>query len=311
MKCVETAGQDELARVFVLQLRQEPRSRVECVGAIDPAVPRDDKIVLVVSSQFGCPVGCAMCDAGSWYAGNLSADELLTQVRFLIGAWAGEHAARTCPKCKVQFARMGEPSLNPAVLEALERLPQVVSSPGLIACLATTAPSAASGWFERLLEVRDRSYAPGQLQLQFSAQSTDEQVRDRLIPVAKWTLRQVGQYACRFVRDGDRKVVLNFALAHGIPITGAALAEAVSPAHCMVKLTPLNETRQSREHGLTTAFVSAHEAWVQDRVRELESYGFQCVVSVGDPRESALGTSCGQLARLGRGDALRLGASLS
>jgi 23S rRNA (adenine2503-C2)-methyltransferase len=299
MRCVETAGRDDLAKVFVLELRDGPRWRVECVGAVDPAVPRDDKVVLVISSQFGCPVGCSMCDAGGWYAGNLTADELCSQVSYLVRAWATERAASRCPKFKVQFARMGEPSLNPAVLEALRRLPTLVPTAGLIPCVATTAPLAASGWFEELLEVRDCFYRPGHFQLQLSAQSTDENVRDRMIPVPKWTLREAGDFAVRFVRPGDRKVVFNFALARDIPVSAGALAGVLSPAHCIVKLTPLNDTWQARHNGLQSAFSTGDDERVQRLAGELAAHGFTTIVSVGDPQETAMRTSCGQLASLG------------
>lgn len=299
MKVVEVAGRPDLAQVFVLELRPGVRGRVECVGAVDPAVPRCDKVVLVISSQFGCPVGCTMCDAGTWFDGNLTAEEIRAQIRHLVGAWAGPQAV-SCPKFKVQFARMGEPSFNDAVLEVMATLGELIPTPGLVACVATTAPRARAAWFERMIAIRREKYGPDQFQLQFSVQSTDEQVRDRMIPIPKWTLREIGAFSRGFVRPGDRKVTLNIAVARDVPISGAALAAAASPDACLVKLTPLNPTASAGSHGWVSGFERAGDEAVREVVADIERHGFRCIVSVGDAEESALGSSCGQLARLSR-----------
>ena len=299
MKVVEVAGRADLAQVHVLELRRGDRWRVECVGAVDPSVPRCDKVVLVVSSQFGCPIGCVMCDAGAWYEGNLTADEIRAQIRHLVETWAGAEA-RTCPKFKVQFARMGEPALNDAVLEVIDTLGEIVPTAGLVACVATTAPRSRAAWFERLTEIRRRKYGPEQFQLQFSVQSTDEQVRDRMIPIPKWSLREIGDFAKWFVRPGDRKVTLNIALTRDVPVSADVLASMVAPESCVIKLTPLNPTASTGAHGLRTAFDQAGDSAVGKLVTEIEGHGLRCIVSVGDAEESAMGTSCGQLARLAR-----------
>lgn len=297
MRVVEVAGRADLAQVFVLQMRPEPWSCVECVGAIDPAVAPEDKLVLMISSQFGCPVGCAMCDAGGWYEGNLTRIEILAQIQHLLETWAGPNAA-ACPKLKIQFARMGEPALNPAVLEAIESLRDVVRTPGLMPCVATTAPRAGAGWLEQLLRLRQRLYAPTLFQLQFSVQSTDETVRDRMIPVPKWTLGEIAQYAKRFVMPGGRTVTLNLALAHQVPVSLDVLARTFSPETCAIKLTPLNPTQAAATNMLRSAFTTGQEDEICKLAEEIRTLGFACIVSVGDPEESRMGTSCGQMARL-------------
>jgi 23S rRNA (adenine2503-C2)-methyltransferase len=297
MKCIETAGRAELAQVFLLELRGGPMWRVECVGAVDPALAVTHKAVIVVSSQFGCPVACTMCDAGSAWYGNLTAQEIRAEIMHVVEHWL-PIAPSACQKLKVQFARMGEPALNDAVLDVIESLPQMLPSPGLVACVATTAPRARGDWFERLHGIRRRAYGPDAFQLQFSAQSTSESVRDRMIPIRKWSLGEIGAFARRFVAPGDRKVVLNFAVAEGVPVEPRALKEAVDPAFCVVKLTPLNPTEAAQRHGLQSAFTRAGDDAATRLARELEDEGFRCIVSVGDPEESAMGSSCGQLAAL-------------
>ena len=298
MKVVESAGCPDVAQVFVLQMRDEPWTRIECVGALDPALGREDKMVFVVSSQLGCPVGCAMCDAGTWFAGTLTAGEIEAQIRHLLASWGGSDAAR-CRKLKVQFARMGEPSLNPAVLDVIARLPSILPTPHVIPCVATTAPRAAAAWFEDLLVLR-RAFGPDSFQVQFSVQSTDEAARDRMMPVAKWTLEEISGYAKRWVRGGDRKVTLNAALAEGVAFDPEVLGRIFDPGTCVVKLTPLNPTARAGGNALRSAMETGNEPRIVELVERLESLGFRCIVSIGDPRETQMGTSCGQMARLGR-----------
>jgi len=296
MRVVECAGSPAIARVFVVELRDDPRFRVECVGAVDPALARRDKMVFVVSSQFGCPVGCAMCDAGTWFAGNLTQAEIEVQIRLLVQAWSGDDTA-FCRKLKVQFARMGEPSLNPAVLDVIEFLPTLLPATQLVPCIATTAPRAASAWFERLIDLRP-SFGPDSFQLQFSVQSTNETHRARMIPIDKWSLSEIASYSQRFVREGDRKVTLNAALARGVPFDPEVIARVFDPRFCLVKLTPLNPTSSTAMASLQSGMETGREPEVAELARALESFGFRCILSIGDPEESRMGTSCGQLARL-------------
>jgi len=74
MNILAEYGRDDLAKVFVAQMREDkPREKnyhrylVECVESIQPPFPREKKWVLIVSSMFGCPIQCKMCDAGCWW----------------------------------------------------------------------------------------------------------------------------------------------------------------------------------------------------------------------------------------------------
>lgn len=299
MKVVEMAGRADLAQVFVVQMRDTLDSLVECVGAVDPSVPRSEKMVVVVSTQLGCPVGCAMCDAGTAYHGNLTAPEIQAQIDLVLEAWAGAGAS-TCRKLKVQFARMGEPALNPAVLDVIEALGQRDELPGLLPCIATTAPVAGAAWLRRLIEVRNRWFDRGRFQIQISVQSTCEETRQRMIPIAKWSLAAIAAFARETTRATDRKVTLNFALAQGVEVSADRLGALFDPRVCLVKLTPLNPTEQAARSGLSTAFEPGTEERIQSLVRDIRAQGFECVVSMGLPEESEMSTSCGQLARIGR-----------
>jgi 23S rRNA (adenine2503-C2)-methyltransferase len=188
------------------------------------------------------------------------------------------------------------------MLEALERLPGIYEAPGLIPCIPTVAPRAAGDFFDRLLAVKMQSYGEGHFQLQFSVNTTDTELRDRLMPVRKWSFDEIDEYAGRWYRPGDRKVVLNFALAPENPVDPEVVGRHFDPRRCMVKVTPVNPTDMAVANGFGT-MISAEDPHGADHlVRRLEALGFETVVSIGEAEEIEIGSNCGQAAsRIVRG----------
>ncbi len=292
-------GDPEVAEVAVVRYRGDDRYNVECVDGLAPPQTRAQKWIINLSTQFGCPVGCPFCDAAFAYHGNPTADELLAQVRWALDRHPPELAA-ACGKLKVHFARMGEPSMNPATLEAAERLPELISTPGLWCCMATVAPVKREPWFDALIDLKQRLYR-GRFQLQFSCQSTAEADRDRLTPIPHWSLEQIAAYGRRFHEPGDRKVVLNFALALDVAFEPEVILDLFEPDHFAAKLTPVNPTARGAEAGFETVLRSDREAEIQAACDALTSRGFDVVLSVGDEREDRVGSNCGQAVRVERG----------
>lgn len=295
---LKVEGDPEVAEVAISRLRPEERFTVETVDGLAPPLSRREKWIINVSTQFGCPVGCPFCDAALDFAGNLTAEEMLWQVKWALGRHPGEE--RDCQKLKVHFARMGEPALNDAVLEALERLPVLIDCRGLWGCVATIFPRGRGGWFERLFALKDRLFL-GRFQLQFSVQSTDENVRRRLIPMPHASLAELAKWGQRFFRPGDRKVVLNFALARDVPFEPEKLSALFDPGSFALKLTPVNPTAAGARSGFRSVLRTEQAAVLEHACERLQASGFDVVLSVGDEREDRVGSNCGQAARVLRG----------
>ena len=177
---LETHGKEELALVHVAQMRDEEGYLVEFAESLQPPHPREEKWVLIVSSLFGCPIKCRMCDACTDYLGRLEPEELLEQIDFMISSRFPDGKV-PIPKLKVQFARMGEPALNLAVLDVLEALPDHVNAPGLMPSLSTIAPVGTDDFFEGLIRIKNDVYTQGRFQFQFSIHTTDQDLRDQLM----------------------------------------------------------------------------------------------------------------------------------
>ncbi|HUU01409.1 MAG TPA: radical SAM protein [Myxococcota bacterium] len=297
MQVLRVYGDPEVAEVAVSRFRSDERCEVETVDGLTPPLARRQKWIINLSTQFGCPVGCPFCDAALDYFGNPTVEELLAQVRWALDRHP-QYAA-SCQKLKVHFARMGEPSLNDAVLTAIDRLPELIHSPGLWACVASMAPRGREEWFERLLEIKERRFR-GHFQLQFSVQSTDEAQRERLIPMSHWKLEQLAVFGEKFFCDGDRKVTLNFALARDVSFDAGVIERLFDPRRFAVKLTPVNPTAAGKQNGFSTILRSEQESLLNVSREQLLAGGYDIVISIGDEREDGIGSNCGQAVRVER-----------
>jgi 23S rRNA (adenine2503-C2)-methyltransferase len=291
MRIVGSTGNDDIAVASIAEMRDG--RFIEFVESVQPPLPRTKKWVLIVSTMFGCPVGCLMCDAGGHYGGRLTKDEILSQIDHLVDSRYPDRCVGA-EKFKVQFARMGEPSLNPAVLDVLEELPDRYRAPGLMPSVSSVAPAGSERFFERLMDIKTDLYSGGRFQLQLSIHTTDRQLRDRLIPVRKWSLKKLSAYGQAFLEQGDRKITLNSALADGMPFDPDVLLRYFDPEKFLVKMTPVNPTYQARSSGLATYIQPLKEEKRYEIVTGLREAGFEVIVSVGEPEENLIGSNCGQ-----------------
>lgn len=291
MQIVAETGRDDIAKVYLAEMA--PGRHVEFVHSLQPPFPRSEKWVLIISTLYGCPVGCNICDAGGWYKGKLTTEEMFQQIDHMVTAF---YPDRTVPvkKFKIQFARMGEPALNPNVLEVLKKLPHRYRAPGLLPSVSTVAPNGTDNFFEELIEIKNRYYSGGNFQMQFSIHTTDPVKRAEMIPVKKWEFDRIAAYGNRFYKKGDRKVALNFALAEDSPLSAEALFEHFDPAVFLIKVTPVNPTINVIQRKIVNAVKGDGGADEPEAVRALRDHGYDVIVSIGELEENKIGSNCGQ-----------------
>ena len=292
MKIVMERQLEDLVTVYAAEYRNDRNHILEFVDSLTGSRDIKEKWVLVVSSQFGCPVGCIMCDTKDHYYGNPTVEELVSQVDFMIRRRFRDGRVPT-KKFKVQFARMGEPALNPNVIGAIREIRERYDVPGFMPCISTTAPEGTDEFFHQLMRMNHDIFR-GSFQLQFSVHSTDEDRRSEIIPIKKWDLKRISEYGEMF-HVGGRKVSLNFAMAHENELDPSVVAEKFSPDIFMIKMTPVNPTQQALMNDLVREDLVEEEL---HQIQELRDLGFDVVLSVGDLRENQVGSNCGQLAAL-------------
>ena len=291
MKIIAKTGNSDLATVYMADMGDG--RLIEFVEACQPPYGRDERWILMVSTLFGCPVKCLFCDAGGGYRGKPTAEEILIQIDHMVNEWFPDGIVPAA-KFKIQFARMGEPSLNMAVLDALEELPRRYRTTGLMPSISTIAPLGTDAFFERLVDVKNRLYAGGRFQFQYSIHTTDEALRDKLIPVRKWDFARMAAYGEHFHRAGDRKITLNFALAADSPIDASVLTRYFDPARYLIKLTPVNPTSRATQNNLGSHIDPTRPETAASVTRLLTDAGYEVIVSIGEVEENEIGSNCGQ-----------------
>jgi len=287
LKIIAKAGRDDIATVYIAEINGK---KIEFVESIQPPIPREKKWVLIISSLYGCPVKCKFCDAGGNYQGKMSKDELLCQIDFLVQKRFKDNKIPV-EKFKIQFARVGEPSLNENVLDVLEELPKIYDAPGLIPSISTVAPNGTDSFFERLLAIKNRLYKD-RFQLQFSIHNTDQEVRNNLIPVQKWDFEKISRYGEKFFNDGERKITLNFAVNSVDAISADILSRYFNPDKFLIKITPVNPTYNAIENNLSSTLDP--QSIKRDIINKLQTAGYKAILSIGELEENSIGSNCGQ-----------------
>jgi 23S rRNA (adenine2503-C2)-methyltransferase len=304
MNILAEYGRDDLAKVYVAQIRENKLNKnnhhkylVEFVESIQPTFSLDNKWVLIVSSMFGCPIQCKMCDAGGDFLGFLNANEILTQIDYMVRK-RFPNGKPVTSKFKIQFARMGEPSLNSAVLEVLEQLPYLYDTSSLYISVSSIAPDTMTvrSFFNKLLTIKNKYYSKGRFQLQFSIHTTDEKKRDELIPIKKWSFNKIAKYGEQFFlpQEGDRKITLNFAPIIGYPIDINLIYNCFNPDTFLIKLTPLNPTLRSQEASLVSTIDPFNHITSDNLIRSFNEKGYEVILSIGSFEENQIGSNCGQ-----------------
>lgn len=290
MKIVGQRGESDLATVYIAELKDG--ELIEFVESVQPPIPQNEKWVLIVSTLKGCPVNCPICDAGTSYSGKLSFGEIAGQIDHMVRRRYNDGKVPVS-KFKIQFARMGDPAFNPAVLDVLQELPFVYDAPGLLPSISTIAPRGCDDFFEKLTNVKNRLYPVGRFQMQFSIHSSSEESRGKLVPCSTLSFAEMSKWGEEFFNSGDRKISLNFAAVRGYPVEPAVIADHFSPECFMIKLTPVNPTHSSMNRGLFGVIDPDNPGTADELVNGFRDAGFDTILSIGETRENRIGSNCG------------------
>ncbi len=294
MEIIGKHGKEGVATVYVGRNRGSDSHMVEFAESLQRPLPIEKKWVVIVSTLYGCPIGCLMCDAGiSSYRGKLTAEEIFQQIDYVVEKRFPDKKIPT-EKFKIQFARIGEPAFNPAVLDVLRELPKRYAAPGLMPCISTIAPRGCEEFFDELVKIKNEFYNRGNFQLQFSIHTTDPVIRNKIMPIKKWSFGEISSYGEKFHRKADRKITLNFAAIEGCPIDPAVVKENFNPKKFVLKFTPLNPTEKVKKEGLHS-LIDPNNPNIDILFTKFNSYGFETILSIGDLEENNIGSNCGQI----------------
>lgn len=257
-----------------------------------PLIPLERKWVITLSTQYGCSMGCTFCDVPKVGKG---VNATVTDMQRMTIAGLQLHPEVTWSnRLNIHYARMGEPTFNPAVLEHARWLKEHVDPEYATHPVLTTMCPKDNEWLKTFLHawvrIKNRVYH-GNAGLQLSINSTDEGVRDRIFRKSTLPLWKIAQLLDTCVPVG-RKFTLNFAVCEW-PIEADVLRRYFDPDKYLVKLTPMHETKAAQAHGHKTIGDYTSPQAYQKVQKELEDAGYEVLVFVTSADEDLSRITCG------------------
>ncbi len=255
-------------------------------------LPLTEKWVCTISTQYGCSMGCSFCDVPEVGPGkNATFYDLTGQILTVLRS----HPEVTNSKrLNIHFARMGEPTWNPAVLDCAKWIkdhinPEYTSHP----VVSTMMPSR-NEWLKLFIHtwmrIKNRIYG-GEAGLQLSINSTDEQERRDMFHGNALSLPNIAKTMDGIIPLG-RKITLNFAIA-GWTIDPCVLLDYFSPELYIIKLTPMHKTLSAiRSEIQTTGDYTTHYPYEEDAKR-LSDAGYDVLTFIASREEDLGRITCG------------------
>lgn len=255
-------------------------------------LPLEEKWVITISTQYGCSMGCTYCDVPKVGPGkNATFRDLTRQV--LEGIKLHPEVTST-KRLNIHFARMGEPTWNPNVLDATKWLKTHIDPEYTIHPVVSTMMPRRNEWLKTFVHTWMRMknrLLRGEAGLQLSINSTNE--AERAI--------NFGGNACRLdeiahIMDGivpsGRKITLNFAVCQW-EIDPDVLMRYFDPADYIVKLTPMHKTVEATRNGIETEgdFTEYHP--YREAEEALKRAGYDVLVFIASEAEDLGRITCG------------------
>ena len=255
-------------------------------------LPLEEKWVITISTQYGCSMGCPYCDVPKVGAGrNATLHDLQQQV--LTGLWLHREVTST-KRLNIHFARMGEPTWNPAVLDCGKWLKDHVDPEFNVHPVVSTMMPKHNEWLKTFIHtwmrLKNRVYG-GNAGLQLSINSTRDAERKFLFNGNAHDLLGISRLMEGIIPMG-RKITLNFAVA-GYEIEPDVLLRYFDPALYVVKLTPMHKTQRAAKHGIATAGDYTQYYPYAEHEGELKAAGYDVLVFIASAEEDLGRITCG------------------
>lgn len=257
-----------------------------------PLLPLSEKWVVTISTQYGCNMGCEFCDVPKVGSGrNATIEDLKGQI---IAAFGLPEAPNFSKRLNVHFARMGEPTWNPAVLDCarwiIESFGNVYNPHPVISTMMPRRNKSLQQFVNKWMMIKNTIYK-GNAGLQLSINSTDENERARQFNGNACTLAEIADIMRGIVPIG-RKITLNFAVA-GYTVDPEVLLRWFSPDRYIIKLTPMHKTATATARGIRTeGEYTQPEPYMELRDRMIKA-GYEVLVFIASRDEDEGRITCG------------------
>jgi 23S rRNA (adenine2503-C2)-methyltransferase len=257
-----------------------------------PIMPLSEKWVVTISTQYGCSMGCHFCDVPKVGPGkNATFHDLCSQI---LTALTLPGVPSQTNRLNVHFARMGEPSWNPAVLDCGKWIAEHLGDTYNPHPVVSTMMPCRNEWLKTFvhtwMRLKNRVYK-GNAGLQLSINSTDEAERNRMFSGNACTLEEIADIMRGIIPVG-RKITLNFAVA-GYTVDTEKLSRLFSPELYIVKLTPMHKTETAIQNGIETAGDYTQSEPYEELEQRFQKAGFETLVFIASRDEDEGRITCG------------------
>jgi len=256
-------------------------------------LPLEEKWVITISTQYGCSMGCTFCDVPKVGPGvNATFNDLIRQVLEGIKL---HPEVKTTKRLNIHYARMGEPTWNPNVLDATKWLKTHIDPEYTIHPVVSTMMPRHNQWLKTFIHTWMRMknrLLGGNAGLQISLNSTDEDQRRKMFSGNACSLDEIAKVMEGIIPSG-RKITLNVALADGYIVDPSILLQLFSPDDYLVKITPMHNTLACIEGQLTTTGGYKEYYCYKELEEKLKAAGYDVIVFVPSREEDESKITCG------------------
>jgi 23S rRNA (adenine2503-C2)-methyltransferase len=255
-------------------------------------LPLEEKWVITVSTQYGCSMGCSFCDVPKVGRGiNATEKDLIGQVLTGIKLHPGVESTK---RLNIHFARMGEPTWNPAVIDATKWFKTHIDPEYHIHPVVSTMMPRHNQWLKLFIHTWMRMknrLLRGEAGLQLSINSTNEEEREDMFSGNALRFDKIASLMEGIIPNG-RKITLNFALA-GYEIDPTVLLKYFDPDYYICKLTPMHKTLEALANGIKTDGDYTTFTPYKDVEAKLKSAGYDVIVFIASREEDDSRITCG------------------
>lgn len=264
--------------------------RIEKVEHRD--VDMEDKLVVTVSSQKGCSMNCDFCDCPKLgFKGNCSLPEMLSEITTGV-ALSGIQKGK---RLNVHFARMGEPTFNPAVIAAAViigrmAIPMFDQYHPVVSTMMPKSNRYLESFLHYWVFQGFRCQPEEGFGLQFSINTLDEDDRNRMFGNRSLSLAEIGAVIDRLPMPHTRKYTLNFAVTSKSNLDPVLMDSYFDKKKCIVKITPIHKTISAEVNN----YEIVKDFDVYERFEKpLVEAGWQVIVFIPSEEEDSDRITCG------------------
>lgn len=258
----------------------------------------EDKLVVTVSSQKGCPMKCNFCDCPKYgFKGNVSKAELISEISTAIALSGIKNGKRL----NIHFARMGEPTFNWNVIWAARDIAQMFKLDGssdiwfeeyhpVVSTMMPRSNKELEAFLQSWCQIGQIYGGNDGFGLQFSINTLDEDNRNEMFREMSLSLKEIGEIINRLPAPKQRKYTLNFAVTSKCNLNPDLMDQYFDKTKCIVKITPIHETVEATDNGyeIVTDF-DVYEKFEKPLVKA----GWDVIVFIPSKEEDEDRITCG------------------